>query len=190
MTVSGRHPRAGDRSRHHGAQPASHERIRTPSQSKAASSYQDAQDAAARTQATRPWRCGNHGGQSWRARGHVGCPASQSAGRVCHCRPNENRAFAPSCTAHSCNRGGRQSRGCRATFLGANDLGVLAEVDVGLRRVGVRPGEPLRDLLRRIARLPHLDFEGISFFPGHMLSADDSGIEALAGPPRRLGRIR
>src|SRR4051812_7155113 len=40
------------------------------------------------------------------------------------------------------------------------EIGVLAEVDVGLGRVGVSPGEPLLDLARAIQRLPGLSFEG------------------------------
>src|SRR5215471_19382238 len=48
------------------------------------------------------------------------------------------------------------------------EVGVLAEVDVGLGRVGVAPGEPLLDLARTIENLPHLSFEGITFYPGHI----------------------
>ncbi len=59
------------------------------------------------------------------------------------------------------------------------DFGVLAEIDVGLGRIGVQPGKPLRDLLRRIAGSPHLDFEGISLFPGHIRTTDEAGMEAL-----------
>jgi D-serine deaminase-like pyridoxal phosphate-dependent protein len=59
------------------------------------------------------------------------------------------------------------------------DFGALAEIDVGLGRVGVQPGEQLRTLLRRIASLPHLDFEGISLFPGHIRTTDEAGMKAL-----------
>src|SRR5579872_2660922 len=38
-------------------------------------------------------------------------------------------------------------------------IGVLAEVDVGLGRVGVSPGEDLLQLAQGIGRLPHLTFE-------------------------------
>lgn len=68
----------------------------------------------------------------------------------------------------------------------AAGFGVLAEVDVGLGRVGVQPGEPLRNLLRRIASLPHLDFEGISIFPGHIRTTDDAGMAELARVGERL----
>jgi D-serine deaminase-like pyridoxal phosphate-dependent protein len=37
----------------------------------------------------------------------------------------------------------------------------------------------LRELLRRISRLPHLDFEGISLFPGHIRSVTGGGRDAF-----------
>jgi D-serine deaminase-like pyridoxal phosphate-dependent protein len=55
---------------------------------------------------------------------------------------------------------------------------VLAEVDVGLGRVGVTPGEELLRFVERI-RLNHLDFDGIAFFPGHIRQLDTEGKEAL-----------
>ncbi len=60
------------------------------------------------------------------------------------------------------------------------EIGVLAEVDVGLGRVGVSPGEPLLALARAIEGLPHLRFEGITFYPGHIKSMDAAGLDALA----------
>lgn len=55
---------------------------------------------------------------------------------------------------------------------------ILAEVDVGLRRVGVEPGEVVA-LAQGIARLPRLNFEGIAFYPGHIKMMDEEGIGAL-----------
>ncbi len=60
------------------------------------------------------------------------------------------------------------------------EIGVLAEVDVGLGRVGVAPGEPLLALARAMEGLPHLRFEGITFYPGHIKSLDAAGMAALA----------
>jgi D-serine deaminase-like pyridoxal phosphate-dependent protein len=60
------------------------------------------------------------------------------------------------------------------------EIGVLAEVDVGLGRVGVSPGEPLLQLAQSIANLPHLRFEGVTFYPGHIKSLDEAGLHALA----------
>src|SRR5262249_11811762 len=52
-------------------------------------------------------------------------------------------------------------------------VGVLAEVDVGLGRVGVNPGEPLLALAQAIDRLPHVTLEGITFYPGHIKDDDE-----------------
>jgi D-serine deaminase-like pyridoxal phosphate-dependent protein len=60
------------------------------------------------------------------------------------------------------------------------EIGVLAEVDVGLGRVGVAPGEPLLRLAQTIINLPHLAFEGITFYPGHIKDLEETGRAALA----------
>jgi D-serine deaminase-like pyridoxal phosphate-dependent protein len=65
------------------------------------------------------------------------------------------------------------------------NFGVLAEVDVGLGRVGVCPGEELVQLAQAIERLPRLTFEGITFYPGHIkMLGEDGPEEALL----QLGR--
>src|ERR1017187_1641700 len=63
---------------------------------------------------------------------------------------------------------------------GRVEIGVLAEVDVGLGRVGVSAGEPLLELARTIEKLPHLRFAGIAFYPGHIKTMDETGRRALA----------
>jgi len=68
------------------------------------------------------------------------------------------------------------------------EIGVLAEVDVGLGRVGVAPGELLR-LAQTIDKLPHLQFEGITFYPGHIKDLDETGRYALAQLRDLLGEI-
>jgi D-serine deaminase-like pyridoxal phosphate-dependent protein len=74
------------------------------------------------------------------------------------------------------------------------EIGVLAEVDVGLGRVGVLPGPALLDLIRNIHGLPKLRFEGIAFYPGQIKILDQAGEQALdhlAGLlERTLGDIR
>jgi D-serine deaminase-like pyridoxal phosphate-dependent protein len=65
----------------------------------------------------------------------------------------------------------------------AVDIGVLAEMDAGLNRVGVTPGQDLLDLARGIANLPRLSLEGIAFYPGHIKQMDEEAekqIEALS----------
>ena len=65
------------------------------------------------------------------------------------------------------------------------DIGVLAEMDAGLGRVGVTPGRNLVELVRTIYRLPGLRFEGIAFYPGHIKSLDEDGLHAI----ECLGRL-
>jgi D-serine deaminase-like pyridoxal phosphate-dependent protein len=62
---------------------------------------------------------------------------------------------------------------------GEVNVGVLAETDVGMGRVGVDPGEPLVDFVKTISRLPGLIWEGVAFYPGHLRSNDDAGLRAM-----------
>jgi D-serine deaminase-like pyridoxal phosphate-dependent protein len=68
--------------------------------------------------------------------------------------------------------------------------GILAEVDVGMGRVGVDPGEPLLALAREIDRLPNVSFEGIACYPGHIKSHDAESRKALAALSALLRSIR
>lgn len=63
---------------------------------------------------------------------------------------------------------------------GRVEFGVLAEMDVGLGRVGVTPGDELVQLIRGLQRLPHLSYEGIAFYPGHIRSLDEEGQKQIA----------
>jgi D-serine deaminase-like pyridoxal phosphate-dependent protein len=58
-------------------------------------------------------------------------------------------------------------------------IGVLAEIDVGLGRVGVTPGPELVQLVDGLARLPRLTLEGIAFYPGHIRAVDAQALAAL-----------
>ena len=60
------------------------------------------------------------------------------------------------------------------------EIGVLAEADVGLGRVGVNPSEQLLHLAQCIEKLPHLSLEGITFYPGQIKDVKESGLRALA----------
>jgi D-serine deaminase-like pyridoxal phosphate-dependent protein len=59
------------------------------------------------------------------------------------------------------------------------NYGVLAEVDVGLGRVGVKPGEEVLQLAQAIEKLPRLTFEGITFYPGHIKGEAGEALKAL-----------
>jgi D-serine deaminase-like pyridoxal phosphate-dependent protein len=62
------------------------------------------------------------------------------------------------------------------------EIGVLAETDVGLGRVGVTPGAALRELIEGIRRLPNLRWDGVAFYPGHIKTMDEAG-------ERELGKL-
>src|SRR5689334_20299137 len=68
------------------------------------------------------------------------------------------------------------------------EIGILAEVDVGLGRVGVAPTE-LVGLAQAIQKMPHLSLEGITFYPGHIKNMDDGGRLALTGLSRLIEAI-
>jgi D-serine deaminase-like pyridoxal phosphate-dependent protein len=69
------------------------------------------------------------------------------------------------------------------------EIGVLAEVDVGLGRVGVSPGQPLLELARAIQKLPGLRLEGITFYPGHIKDMTEEGSAAFAEVGELLASI-
>jgi D-serine deaminase-like pyridoxal phosphate-dependent protein len=59
------------------------------------------------------------------------------------------------------------------------EVGVLAEFDAGLGRVGVAPGPALIHLAQSICALPNLSFEGVTFYPGHIKDLTESGLHAI-----------
>jgi D-serine deaminase-like pyridoxal phosphate-dependent protein len=52
-------------------------------------------------------------------------------------------------------------------------LGVLVEVDIGMRRCGVTPGEAALELAREIAKHPQLKFVGLQGYDGHLQTMVD-----------------
>lgn len=70
------------------------------------------------------------------------------------------------------------------------EIGILAEVDVGLGRVGVQPADVVT-LAQSIANLPWVRFAGIAFYPGHIKLLDDEGRAAMEALSQLLrGLIR
>jgi D-serine deaminase-like pyridoxal phosphate-dependent protein len=59
------------------------------------------------------------------------------------------------------------------------EISVLAEVDAGMKRVGVAPGPPLVQLAQSVEKLPALRFEGITFYPGHIRDFTEAGGRAF-----------
>jgi D-serine deaminase-like pyridoxal phosphate-dependent protein len=67
-------------------------------------------------------------------------------------------------------------------------LGVLVEVNIGMNRCGVEPGEPALELARRVATESGLRFDGLQGYDGHLQMLPDRGErreKCLAG----LGRL-
>ncbi len=52
-------------------------------------------------------------------------------------------------------------------------LGTLVEVDIGMARCGVEPGQPTLDLVRVIRQSPGLRFDGLQGYDGHLQMSDD-----------------
>lgn len=72
---------------------------------------------------------------------------------------------------------------------GQVEFGALAEVDVGLGRTGVAPGNELVEFIRNLLRLPYLSYEGIGFYPGHIRSLDNDGLNQIEELDRLLAAV-
>lgn len=64
-------------------------------------------------------------------------------------------------------------------------IGLLAEVDAGLHRVGVQP-EGFVGLLQGLAGLPGIELRGMAFYPGHIKSQNPEALGALSSLVQRL----
>ncbi|MGC8878753.1 MAG: DSD1 family PLP-dependent enzyme [Anaerolineae bacterium] len=52
-------------------------------------------------------------------------------------------------------------------------LRVVIEIDIGMQRCGVTPGQPVLELARQITRSPGLRFEGVMGYEGHVIFTPD-----------------
>ena len=66
-----------------------------------------------------------------------------------------------------------------AASAGGVSVGVYAEVDAGLHRVGVQP-EQFIELLKQLAGLNGIELRGMAFYPGHIKDQDAAAIAALS----------
>ncbi len=64
-------------------------------------------------------------------------------------------------------------------------FGVLVEVDVGLGRVGVLPGDA-PELAQACAAMPGIDARGFTFYPGHIREQNDEKIRELSDTVARV----
>ncbi|HVW38032.1 MAG TPA: alanine racemase, partial [Pirellulales bacterium] len=55
---------------------------------------------------------------------------------------------------------------------------VIIEVDIGLHRVGVAPGEPTLALAKKLSELSGIEFAGIMGYEGHLLTLEDPADKA------------
>jgi D-serine deaminase-like pyridoxal phosphate-dependent protein len=53
------------------------------------------------------------------------------------------------------------------------NIGVLVEVDIGMKRGGVLPGKPVFDLVKIVAHTPGLTFDGLQSYEGHIVTLED-----------------
>jgi len=73
------------------------------------------------------------------------------------------------------------SQGCQEKGV---SLRVLVEVDIGMKRCGVQPGEPTRVLAQKVADAPGLHFAGLQAYEGHLVLQErekrESGVRTAA----------
>jgi D-serine deaminase-like pyridoxal phosphate-dependent protein len=65
-------------------------------------------------------------------------------------------------------------------------VGVLIEMDVGMRRVGLPDAASIVALAERAARAPGIDYRGVLFYPGHIRQHVSQQDDALAELARHL----
>lgn len=77
----------------------------------------------------------------------------------------------------------------RAAEAAGRAVGVLVEVDLGMRRVGVQsPGDAVA-LARAVVSTPGVEYRGILFYPGHVRAPLDAQGPALREQSQRLGAL-
>lgn len=66
-----------------------------------------------------------------------------------------------------------------AEALRGTGIGVLVEVDVGLRRVGAQPGRELIELVEAVRKIEGAEYRGVAFYPGHLRRYEAGPFDAL-----------
>ena len=61
----------------------------------------------------------------------------------------------------------------QAAVAAGSNVDLLIEVDIGMGRCGVQPGEPALELARRLHTLPGVRFTGLQAFEGHLVNVLD-----------------
>ncbi|GAA5505551.1 alanine racemase [Novipirellula caenicola] len=68
-------------------------------------------------------------------------------------------------------------------------IGLLVDLDVGHHRTGIGAPEAVVDLARRIEMLPRVRFDGVMFFPGHVVPRGDGVGEGMENVRAALVRV-
>ena len=69
------------------------------------------------------------------------------------------------------------------------EIGVRLEFDTGFGRCGLAIEQGATEIAKRIIDLPHLRWEGISFYPGHIMGDRESREHAIEVENRQLDRL-
>jgi D-serine deaminase-like pyridoxal phosphate-dependent protein len=69
------------------------------------------------------------------------------------------------------------------------EIGVRLEFDTGFGRCGLPIEQESAEIARRVMDLPHLRWEGISFYPGHIMGDRESRETAIETENRQLDRM-
>src|SRR6185437_8366916 len=77
----------------------------------------------------------------------------------------------------------------RAAKSAGVEVGIRLEFDTGLRRCGLPVDEAVIDIARKVYTLPGIRWEGISVYPGHVVSTRATRLEDIARVDERLDRL-
>ncbi len=69
------------------------------------------------------------------------------------------------------------------------EVGIRLEFDTGFGRCGLPLEQSSAEIAKRILDLPHLRWEGISFYPGHIMGTRTSRVQEIATENARLDRL-
>jgi D-serine deaminase-like pyridoxal phosphate-dependent protein len=69
-------------------------------------------------------------------------------------------------------------------------FGALVEANLGMNRVGLPPGSELMRLAAHVAASPHLDFEGVNFYPGNVWPPDEDAESKFDEARQGVARLR
>ena len=69
-------------------------------------------------------------------------------------------------------------------------FGALVEANLGMNRVGLEPGSELMRLAAHVNESPHLDLEGVNFYPGNVWPPDEDAESQFEQVRQGVARLR